>query len=101
MSGLGPRSYFAVGARIARGTVSRKGILIALEPRDELDVRGLREQIDGDDAAQAQAGLGEVARVARESGRIAGDVDQALELRRGQEAQRGLAQTGAGRVDDG
>ena len=52
-----------------------------LEQRDALDVRRLREHVDGAHAAQRPARLDELRRVGRERRRVARDVDDALRRR--------------------
>src|SRR6202035_3677419 len=52
-------------------------VLVPLEQRDALDVVGLREHVDGADAAERPAGLDEFGRVRGERGWVAGDVDDA------------------------
>jgi len=62
-------------AAVARALAGFAAELRALEQRDALDVRRLREHVDRADADEAVAGLDHLRRVRRQRGRIAGDVD--------------------------
>ena len=67
----------AGGIRLRRAGAARRAQawLGALEQRDALDVRRLREHVHGADAHEPVAGLDHLRRVRRQRGRVAGDVD--------------------------
>ena len=89
---------FGRGARRA-GRRRRLNVRAALEQRDALDVRRLREHVDRADAAERVAGLDELRRVRRQRRRVARDVDDPLRRRLDDPAHDLLGEAGAGRVD--
>ena len=61
---------------------------------------GAREHIDGCDLLQRISELGEKQKIARERGRIAGDVDDALRLHGADGVDRSIVHALARRIDD-
>jgi hypothetical protein len=71
-----------------------------LQQRHALDVRRLREHVDGPDLLEDVAGLDELGGVRRERRRVAGDVDDAARRGLDDAADDLLAEAGAWRIDD-